>query len=474
MEKSTDPVDIGELFKYLRDELDCEILRKDSGGDRYEESILRWSDAVKNCPALIVFPETAQEVSIIVLGCVKHHVDFAVAGGRHTSSSGSSSDGGLIIDLEKMCKVVVHDSTSIVQVGGGCRWKDVDDALEGYDLALVEGIVNDTGVGGITLGGGYGWLAPRYGLILDNLVEATIVLADGSITRASRWENEDLFWAIRGAGQCFGVVVEFVFRAHKHKDPVWGGMLGFSLDRLEDIIEFANNLIETTNGDSAMVVQLSRYPFTETGHSLGIMVAVFHYGNAESAWPIFMPLIQMHPIMYNTREQSYASVNNMMTADAKRGGRNVSKGAAFTTPLRPEFIREKIVPAFEEIHLQIAGGDRSLIEFEFYKPDKWCEIPVDETAHGHRGRFQNSMTMLYWNDEADDVRMERWSREVASLVADERRNNGRPANGPVTEYGNYDHLSGDPSDVFGKNYHRLIDLKNKYDPMNVFNKWYQL
>ncbi|BCS19741.1 FAD-binding oxidoreductase [Aspergillus puulaauensis] len=373
-----------------------------------------------------------------------------------------------------MRHVIVLPDTKTVRVGGGCRWKDVDDTLVDLGLAVVEGIVNDTRVGGITLGGGYGWLAPRHGLIIDNLIGAKTVLADGRVLNTSVDENSDLFWAIRGAGQCFGVVVEFVFQAHEHKDPVWAGILGFYLSQIEAVIAFGNTLVETTDGNSAMVVQLSRYEFASSGRELGVIAVVFHYGNAESAQPIFQPLLDLGPVINTTKEQTYASVNNMLTAAAARGGRNISKGAAYTTPLRPEFIREVIVPELEKLHLEVPGSDKSMLEFEFYKPDKWCEVPVTATAHGHRGDVQNVMIALHWLDRQDDVRVEKWSRWIAGLVTTEREKNGRPVARPVTEYGNYDHLSADPRDVFGVNYDRLVQLKKVYDTDNVFNKWYSL
>ncbi|KAL4781293.1 hypothetical protein BJX76DRAFT_360073 [Aspergillus varians] len=469
---SSEPSDLQLLIDELRSTLKCDILTPDSEG--YAESILRWNDAVLNDAAIVVYPKFAEDISAAVLSCIKYKVPFAVAGGKHTTSEGSSCPGGLIIDLGHIREVTVHPDSKIVNVGGGCRWKDVDDALAGHGLALVEGIVNDTGVGGITLGGGYGWLAPRHGLILDSLIAVRIILADGSIAVASRDENPDLFWAVRGAGQCFGIVVEFVFVAHEHQDPVWAGLLGFPLTQLEAVFEFANGLVETTNGDSAMVVQLSRYPFTGSGRELGIMAIVFHYGSAESAKPIFRPLLDLNPLVNTTAEQSYASTNEMLTKAAKRGGRNVSKGAAYTTPLRPEFVREVIVPELEKLHLEVPGSDRSMLEFEFYKPDKWCEIPVTATAHGHRGHAQNVMIGLYWQDQQDDVRVEKWSLWIAKLVAAERLDHGRPAVGPITEYGNYDHLSAHARDVYGVNYGRLVELKKEYDPNNVFNKWFSL
>ncbi|KAL5332957.1 hypothetical protein BJX70DRAFT_88754 [Aspergillus crustosus] len=458
------------LVAELRSILTSPVLTPDSDG--YAESILRWSDAIANHPAIVVYAESAEDVSVTLLECVKYNVPFAVAGGRHTTSDASSSYGGLVIDLRRMKKVIVEADTKIVRVEGGCRWKDVDDALEGHALALVEGIVNDTGVGGITLGGGYGWLAPRHGLIIDSLIAVKMVLADGRIMVASEQENPDLFWAVRGAGQCFGIAVELDFQAHEHQDPVWAGLLGFPVTYINEIFDFANNLVEATNGDSAMVVQLSVYPYSQP--EVGINAIVFHNGPAASARQVFQPLLDLNPLLNTTTEQSYASVNGMLTPAALRGGRNVSKGASYTTPLRPSFVAEVIIPEIRRLHAEIPGSDRSILEFEFYKPDKWCETPVTATAHGHRGRVQNVMIGLYWNNADDDVRVRKWSVDIAKHFVVERLEYGNPDARPITEYGNYDHLSAHPREVYGINLGRLMQLKRRYDPNNVFDKWFPL
>jgi FAD/FMN-containing dehydrogenase len=272
-----------------------------------------------------------------------------------------------------------------------------------------------------------------------------MVLADGRITVVSEQEDPDLFWAVRGAGQCFGVAVELEFRAHEHQNPVWAGLLGFPISQINEVFEFANTLVETTNGDSAMVVQLSTYPFSQP--QVGVMAIVFHNGNAAAARPVFQPLLDLYPVLSTVAEQSYASANGMLTPAAPRGGRNVSKGAAYTTPLRPSFVSEVIVPELKRLHTEIPGSERSIIEFEFYKPDKWCEIPVTATAHGHRGRVQNVMIGLYWNSADNDVRLREWSVDIAKLFVVERLNYGNPEARPITEYGNYDHLSAHPREV---------------------------
>lgn len=128
-----------------------------------------------------------------------------------------------MIDLSLMRQVTVDPSVMTITAQGGCLWVDVDEAAGKYGLATVGGTVNHTGIGGLTLGGGYGWLSGYHGLAIDNLLSVRMVLADGSLVTASDAENPDLFWAVRGAGQSFGVTVEFTYRAHEQKDPVWAG-----------------------------------------------------------------------------------------------------------------------------------------------------------------------------------------------------------------------------------------------------------
>jgi FAD/FMN-containing dehydrogenase len=153
-----------------------------------------------------------------------------------------------------MRQVTVNPENLTIKAQGGTIWEDVDYAAAKYGLATVGGTVNHTGVGGLTLGGGYGWLTGKYGLTIDNLLEVEMVLADGRILRASETENPDLFWGLRGAGQSLGVATSFTFRGYKQADPVWGGLLVFKTGDLGEVIKFANWVVETTEGQSAMVL----------------------------------------------------------------------------------------------------------------------------------------------------------------------------------------------------------------------------
>lgn len=175
------------------------------GDDGFKQSLIRWSHAAIKPAGVVVQPGTAEEVSTAVTYATANKISLVIMGGSHSTSGSSSSDGGMVIDLRRMNSVKVDTGAKTVAFGGGCKWKEVDEECAEHGLATVGGTVNHTGVGGLTLGGGYGWLSSKHGLTIDNLVGVELVLADGRIVNASDSENQDLFWAVRGAGQNFGV-----------------------------------------------------------------------------------------------------------------------------------------------------------------------------------------------------------------------------------------------------------------------------
>jgi FAD/FMN-containing dehydrogenase len=190
-------------FQDLRNSIKGVVLTP--GDDDYLDSLKRWSEASVRPAAVVVQPDNAEEVSKTVQYATAHKLPFAVVSGGHATSGSSSSDGGMVLDLRRINSVRVDAAQQSVTFGGGCRWAQVDEACAEHGMGTVGGTVNHTGVGGFILGGGMGWLTPRLGLTIDNLLSAQVVLADGSIVTASDAENEDLFWALRGAGQNFGV-----------------------------------------------------------------------------------------------------------------------------------------------------------------------------------------------------------------------------------------------------------------------------
>lgn len=240
--QSTREEDIVALRKALSN-TEAQVLGPADEG--YLTTIKRWSRAAEKSAAISVVPITAEEVSIAVKYASEHNLDLAVKGGGHSTAGASSTNGGVLIDLSGMRDVKVDPEKKLLHVQGGALWLDVDAAAWEHGLATVGGTVADTGVGGLTLGGGYGHLTGKHGLVIDNVVEITVVLASGEITTASHDKNQDLFWALLGAGQNFGVTVEFVLKAYPQGDVYTGALIYPPTgENIAKIVAASNDLYE--------------------------------------------------------------------------------------------------------------------------------------------------------------------------------------------------------------------------------------
>ena len=252
-------------------------------------------------------------------------LEVAVKGGGHSTAGTSSSDGGLVIDLSRMRGVRVNTAKKTIEVGGGATWKDVDDAGAAHGLAAVGGTVNHTGVGGLTLGGGYGFLSGLYGLVIDNLVSARVVLADGRIVTASADENEDLFWGLRGAGYNFGVVVEFTYQAHDLEGPVYAGIVGFAGDKVEQVIQELNaEFVGNPDPAATALCVLAHLP-AETGSGSTprftpmILALCVYIGSRESGERYFSNLVSLGPVLNTLDMVPYPVVNTLQNESATYG-----------------------------------------------------------------------------------------------------------------------------------------------------------
>tara|TARA_R110002003_G_scaffold61_2_gene5527 strand:+ start:39842 stop:40465 length:624 start_codon:yes stop_codon:yes gene_type:complete len=186
-------VELRNLLKHT----DALLVTKDNE-EAYTNSIRRWSRAAEKPAGACLIPRSAEAISIALKYTSDHNLDIAVKGGGHSTAGASSTDGGLLVDLNTHMRTTFVDvAKKTIKVGGGATWGDVDSALAPHGLATVGGTVADTGVGGLTLGGGFGWLTVKHGLVVDNLLECTVALANGDIVKASETENEDLFWVGR-------------------------------------------------------------------------------------------------------------------------------------------------------------------------------------------------------------------------------------------------------------------------------------
>lgn len=233
------------------------------------------------------------------------------------------------------------------------------------------GTVNHTGVGGLILGGGFGWLTSRYGLTIDNLLSAELVLANGSIVRASETENKDLFWAIRGAGSSFAVVTEFVLKAYDQPDPVWAGILGFTPDKLEGVVNFANKHHEVAGENEALIFGFSRPPPL---FQPAILAVVFYNGSEDEAKRYFGDLFALGPVMDQTGMMPYEELNTMFNAAQTYGDRKSSGGSAVKAPLDPKFVQD-IFDEFVQFLEKHEGSDGSITVFHFIPYKKTNSVP---------------------------------------------------------------------------------------------------
>ena len=212
---------------------------------RYGASRRVWNAMVDRRPALIVRPRTASEVATAILAAREAELEIAVRCGGHSLSGQSMSDGGLTVDLSAMSAVSVDPVAATARVGGGALLNDVGEAAAPHALTMPFGHISHTGVGGLTLGGGIGWVMRRYGLAIDSLRSVELVTAEGEVVRASEAENPDLFWALRGGGGNFGVVTEFEFDLHPFGPEALAGMIVYRLEDAPEAVRFCRDFMET-------------------------------------------------------------------------------------------------------------------------------------------------------------------------------------------------------------------------------------
>lgn len=345
-----------------------------------------------------------------------------------------------------MRNVTVNPDTKTLTIQGGAQWSDVDDkAWENGNLATVGGTVADTGVGGLTLGGGYGWLSGRHGLVIDNLISCEMVLADGSIVRSSKESNPDLFWALRGAGQNFGVATEFVIQAWTQQ-PVWAGLLGFTTDKLAQVLDVLNAVVLATEGQGAVVMAFWRFPpDTSPPGPVAIMVGIVYDGSeADGLSAGFERLLHLDPFMNTLAMVPYNSVSRMLAIP--QGKRVSMKGASFTLPLRYEFVQQTL-NSYAQFTDEIPEAGFSLLTYEMMDPRIICSVGNTETGFANRGRHMNAMVGPFWESEQFDMKSRRWARDMAEMFKNEalrKRNEGEDveendeAAAVAKIYGNYD------------------------------------
>ncbi|PIG86746.1 FAD binding oxidoreductase [Aspergillus arachidicola] len=428
-----------------------------AGSDEYAESIKRWSDTCEKEAGAVVKVTSTFEVSEVIKFARKNRISFAVEAGGHSTTGSSASHGGIVISLSQMRKVLTDPASKTVCVQGGATWQDVNSSTAPYGLVVVGATSSHAGVGGSTLGGGYGWLTGRYGLIIDSLLSVRMVLADGSIVEASETTSPDLFWAVRGAGQAFGVVTELVFRA-----------LYFTPDKLPNIVDFANEFHRRMDENSGLMFGFTAPPFME---ETAVLVIPFYNGTREEAEDFFGPILSASPVAGQTDMMSYTRLNAVANVEPSPEGRKNINGTNISLPFDSGFVND-VYNQFDRIMRSCRRVGNSVLMFELLPYNHIIEVPLDATACANRGRYYNVGSIFCWQDPDLDQKILAEQQGIISKIESfGSRDEGEKR---VAKYANYAGHNISPAKLFGENLERLQQLKRAYDPNNVFRKWHDL
>ena len=377
-------------------------------------------------------------------------LEVSVRGGGHNVAGRAVVDRGLMIDLSPMKGIHVNIGARTVRAQGGVLWRELNRETQLHGLATTGGIVSSTGIAGLTLGGGIGWLMPKYGLALDNLLSAELVLADGSVVRTSTGENPDLFWAIRGGGGNFGIAASLEYGLHPVGPLVTGGVVAHPFSRSVDALRFFRDTCAALPDEAMLIAALQTAP--DGSKVVGILGG--HCGALEQGEAAFRRLKAFGPpVMDAMGPLPYASLNGMIDPAFPKAAHNYWK-AQVLTELSDAAIRT-LVAGFRE-----CPSPMSHLVIEHLHGEA-SRVPLSSTACGLRVTGFNVVIAAQWQGSEATDRNITWAREVfASLT---------PYFAP-TRYVNY--LEEDALDpavaAYGPNLPRLRGIKARYDPANVF------
>jgi FAD/FMN-containing dehydrogenase len=428
--------------------------------DAYESARRVWNAFIDKRPALIARCTGVADVVRAVEFAQKHYLSVAVRGGGHNVAGLGTCDDGMVIDLSAMRGIALDLVRRRATAQPGVTWGALDHETQAYGLATTGGMVSTTGIAGLTLGGGIGWLMRKYGPACDNLVAAEIVTVGGRVVRASAHENSDLFWGIRGGGGNFGIVTSFEFRLHPVGPMVMAGPIFYPADQAGELLSFYREWIKDVPDELTTAVSLATAPaapFLPTsihGKRVALVVGCFA-GDLQDAVAVLRPLREFgSPVADLIRPLSYEALQTDVDTDWGPGAHNYFKSAymeriddaAIETVLR---WHARVESPLSEIHLHHLGG-------------AVARVAEGETAFGHRSAPYLLNVLARWTDPARSQANIDWVRNAYASMT------------PFGTGGVYVNFLGQEGDdrvraaYGGDTFERLVKLKNTYDPSNLF------
>jgi FAD/FMN-containing dehydrogenase len=435
-----------EQLDRLRERVHCAAL---TGGDaQYETSRRVWNGMIDRKPSVIVRPASIAEVMQAVRFAREEGLAASVRGGGHSVAGKSVADGTMMIDLSLMRGVQVDTGRHTAVVQGGTLWGEFDRETEKYRLATTGGVISSTGVCGLTLGGGIGWLMGKHGLSCDNVISADLVNAEGHHVAVSRKENEDLFWAIRGGGGNFGIVTALEFRLHDLAS-VHGGILLYPRQDAVDLLRRYRDVTVKAPDE------LTAYAALLVGHGNPMAAIAFCHSGSEAEGAAASRQFQLAspPVVDLTGRKKYTEIQTMLDFTAPAG-----RHYYFKCPFLAELSDEAIAAIVA--YCETLPTEQSQVVLE-HMHGAASRVPVADTAFGLRRVHYSINIMPAWDDPAMAEKCISWAQGFADVMQ---------GFGASDIYVNYLGEEG-PAAVkasYGANYGRLAELKRKYDPENFF------
>jgi FAD/FMN-containing dehydrogenase len=431
------------------------------GDPGYDDARFIWNGLIDRSPALIVQCTGAADVVDAVNFAREQNLLLSVKGGGHNVAGNAVNDGGLVIDLSQMRGVHVDPKTRTVRAQGGATWGDCDRETQLFGLAVPGGVVSTTGIAGLTLHGGVGHLRRKHGLSIDSLLSVDIVTADGQLRRASIDENEDLFWAVRGAGSNFGVVTSFEFEAHPVGPMVMVGAIFYPLEDAREIIPaWRDYMLGAPDELSSVALVWSvppHEPFPLEYHGSPVLVIAGAYsGSVEDGEPVVQPLRELgRPLIDLSGPWPWLGLQSGFDALFPRGGLYYWKSRA---------LAELTAAAIDEIADFGARRPTPLTDITIWHHGG-AMSRIEETATAYGGRDAPFLVTgeVSWSDPTQSDDAIAWGREFWAAM-------GNHSTGGL--YLNFPGLGEEKEALvragYGVNYDRLAALKAKYDPTNLF------
>ena len=446
------------LGKELKGMIKGSVLSADDPG--YEDARQIWNAMIDRRPALIVQCADADDVPPAIALARRHKLEISIRGAGHNIAGNALCNDGLTIDFSKMKNVRVDAGKRRAYVEPGATLADLDEATLGHGLATPVGINSTTGIAGLTLGGGFGWLTRKYGMTIDNLVSVDLITAEGRKIRASETENADLFWAIRGGGGNFGVVTSFEFQLFPVGPEIFAGLIVFPFSQAKQILNQYRQFVNSAPEELNVWVVLRKAPplpfLPENVHGKEVVVLpIFYSGPAAEAEKLIAPVRAFGtPHGEHLGVQPYVAWQKAFDPLLTPGARNYWKSHNFT---------------------ELADGALdSIIEFAGKLPSPQCEIFIgliagasnriapDAMAYGHRDAKFVLNVHGRWDEAKDDQKGIGWARDFFKASA------------PYASAGAYvNFMTAEEGDrvaaAYGANYDRLVQAKKRYDPDNIFH-----